>query len=111
MMAGGWDNGIYALGGGGVVWLAQMVWNRVFSTEGKANDLLVQQMAERLAAQETRLTSLEAGLDEERAARRKAEDKVHALEIDNLMLRHELKRHGIDIPPAAVAAAIPGATP
>ena len=99
MIDGGWDNGIYALGGGGVVWLAQMVWSRVFSTEGKANDLLVQQMADRLRDQEQRLTSLETGLDQEREARRKAEDKVHALEIDNLVLRHELKRHGIDIPP------------
>lgn len=111
MIDGGWDNGIYAVGGGGVAWLAQMVWNKVFSTEGKANDALVQQMAERLAAQENRLTTLESGLDAEREARRRAEDKVHALEIDNLMLRHELKRHGIDIPPAAVAAAIPGAAP
>jgi hypothetical protein len=87
-----------------------MVWGKFFSSEGKASDLLVQQMAERLAAQETRLTTLESGLDAEREARRRAEDKVHALEIDNLMLRHELKRHGIDIPPAAVAPAT-GATP
>lgn len=101
MIDGGWDNGIYAVGGGGVAWLAQMVWSKVFSTEGRANDALVQQMSERLSAQESRLTTLEAGLDAEREARRKAEDKVHALEIDNLMLRHELKRHGIDIPPAA----------
>lgn len=91
------DNGIYALGGGGLVWLAQMVWGRVFSTEGKSHEALVSQLSERIAAQEVRLTSLETGLDAERDARRRAEDKVHALEIDNLLLRAELRRHGIDV--------------
>lgn len=92
----------YAVGGGGAVWLAQMVWGKVFSSEGRANEALVQQMAERLAAQEARLTSLESGLDEERKLRRLAEDKVHALQMDNLVLRVELKRHGIEVPAATV---------
>jgi hypothetical protein len=94
------SNGLYAAGGGGLVWLAQMVWSKVFSTEGRANDALVQQLSDRLISQEGRLTSLENGLDAERDARRRAEDKVHALEIDNLLLRAELRRHGIDVPPA-----------
>ena len=98
------DSGIYAAAGGGVVWLAQMVWAKVFSTEGKGHDALVQQLSDRIAAQELRLTSLESGLDAERDARRKAEDKVHALELDNMLLRAELSRHGIDVPPAKYAA-------
>lgn len=98
------DSGLYAAGGGGIVWLAQMVWSKVFSTEGKANDALVDQLSQRIAAQELRLTSLEAGLDQERDARRRAEDKVHALEMDNMLLRAELSRHGIDVPPAKYAA-------
>lgn len=84
--------------GGGLAWLAQMAWNRFFTKEGKANDLLVQQLSDRLAAQEGRLTSLEAGLDAERDARRRAEDKVHALELDNMALRAELSKHGIEVP-------------
>lgn len=100
------DGGLYAAGGGGLVWLAQMVWNKVFSTEGRANDALVQQLSSRLEALETRQTKQEADLDEERRLRRLAEDKVHALEIDNLVLRSELRRHGIDIPPAALQPAI-----
>lgn len=91
------DNGLYAMGGGGVVWLAQMLWAKIFSTEGKANDALVEQLSQRIGAQESRLATLELGLDAEREARRKAEDKVHALEIDNLLLRAELRRHGIDV--------------
>ena len=89
----------YYVGGAGIVSIvAQMVWNKFFSTEGKANDALVQQLSERIAAQEARLTSLESGLDAERDARRRAEDKVHQLQLDNVILRAELKRHGIDVP-------------
>lgn len=101
------DGGLYAAGGGGLVWLAQMVWNKVFSTEGKSSDELVKQLTERITAQEARLTTLESGLDTEREARRRAEDKVHALEIDNLLLRAELRRHGIDV----AAALTPDYTP
>ena len=102
------NNGVYLAAGGGVVWLAQMVWAKVFSTEGKANDALVAQLFERITSQESRLTTLEAGLDAERDARRRAEDKVHQLQLDNVILRAELKRHGIDVP--APVAFIPSLT-
>lgn len=88
----------YALGGGGLAWLVQMVWQRVFSTEGKANDALVQQMAERMAAQEVRITALEAGLDAARERAFTAESKVHVLELYVMALKAELQRHGIDVP-------------
>ncbi len=87
-----------------IVAVGQMAWTKFFSTEGKANDQLVQQLSERLQVQELRLTSLEAGLDMERDARRKAEDKVHALELDNMALRSELSKHGIELPPSRVVA-------
>ncbi len=93
----------YAVGGLGIVsTVGMLAWNKFFSTEGRANDALVQQLSERIAAQELRLTSLETGLDAEREARRRAEDKVHALEIDNLLLRAELRKHGIDVTGSSV---------
>lgn len=98
--------GYGAVAGGFVVWLAQMVWTKVFNKETKASDALVTQLSERITAQEARLGSLETGLDQEREARRRAEDKVHALEIDNLLLRAELRRHGIDVA-AALAPTFP----
>ena len=88
----------YAAGGGGLVWLAQMIWTRVFSSEGKANDQLVVQLGERIASQEARLVALESGLDDERSKRRTAEDKVHVLEMYVVALQAELRRHGIDVP-------------
>ena len=97
--------GLYmGLAGGGVMAvIAQQAWSRFFTKEGKANDALVEQLSQRIAAQELRLTSLEAGLDAERDERRKAEDKVHALELDNMALRAELSKHGIDVPPPRYA--------
>lgn len=92
------DNGLYAVGGGGVVWLAQMMWAKVFSTEGKSHDLLVQQLTERIASQEQRLLNLESGLDDERRLRRTAEDKVQALEFYVARLKAELQKHGIEVP-------------
>lgn len=90
----------YGVGGLGLVSLiAQGVWAKFFSTEGKANDALVEQLNQRITAQELRLSVLEGGLDEERKSRRLAEDKVHALQMDNVILRAELLRHGIKIPP------------
>lgn len=86
-------------GGGGLAWLAQAIWQRFFTKDGKGHDALVQQLSDRIAAQELRLVSLESGLDAERDQRRKAEDKVHALELDNVLLRAELAKHGIDVPP------------
>jgi hypothetical protein len=88
----------YGVGGLGLVSLiAQGIWTKFFSKEGKSSDALVDQLTQRIAAQEARLTTLESGLDAEREARRRAEDKVHALEIDNLLLRAELRKHGIDV--------------
>ena len=88
----------YGVGGLGLVSLvAQGIWTKFFSKESKSSDALVAQLTERITAQEARLTTLESGLDAEREARRRAEDKVHALEIDNLLLRAELRRHGIDV--------------
>lgn len=88
----------YVVGGAGVLLaIGQIAWQKFFSTEGKTNDSLIQQLGDRIAAQELRLSVLETGLDAERAARRVAENKVHALEIDNLLLRAELRRHGIDV--------------
>lgn len=86
--------------------IGQMAWQKFFSSEGRANDALVTQLSERITSQEARLSSLETGLDQEREARRRAEDKVHALEIDNLLLRAELRRHGIDVA-AALAPTFP----
>lgn len=96
----------YAMGGGGLVWLAQMIWQRVFSTEGKANDALISQMAEEVKSLRDRMVVLEQGLDEERKLRRQAEDRVHALELDNVILRSELKRHNIDVPASVSAMSV-----
>lgn len=93
--------GVGALGV--VVAIGQMAWQRLFSTEGKANDALVGQLTERITRMEERQTKLEQDLDDERRLRRSAEDKVHALEMDNVVLRAELKRHGIDVPPPLAA--------
>ena len=88
----------YVVGGAGVLLaIGQMAWQRFFTKEGKGSDLLVQQLTERIAAQEQRIISVESGLDQEREARRQAENKGHALELDNLLLRAELRRHGIDV--------------
>ena len=88
----------YVVGGvGALLAIGQMAWQKFFSSEGKANDALVSQLSERISNLETRQAKQEADLDEERKLRRLAEDKVHALEIDNLLLRAELKRHGIDV--------------
>ena len=102
----------YGVGALGIlVAIGQMAWQKFFSTEGKANDALVSQLSERITAQESRLASLETGLDQEREARRRAEDKVHALEIDNLLLRAELRRHGIDVAAALAPNYAPVVTP
>ncbi len=92
------NEALYIAGGGGLVWLAQMVWSKVFSKEGQANDQLIVQLGERIGAQELRLTALELGLDEERSKRRTAENKVHVLEMYVVALQAELRRHGITVP-------------
>lgn len=88
----------YSVGGGGLALLAQYIWQRVFTSEGKASEQLVVQLGERIQSQEARLTTLESGLDDERSKRRLAEDKVHVLELYVVALQAELRRHGIDVP-------------
>lgn len=99
MVGEGFDLGSAAMvGSGWLALLAKMIWEKVFSTEGKASDTLVSSLEGRIASQETRLNTLEAALDEERRARRQAEDKIHKLELENMQFRMELKRHNIEIP-------------
>ncbi|WP_064746794.1 hypothetical protein [Lysobacter antibioticus] len=89
----------YAVGAGGLLLaLGQAAWQRFFSAEGKANDALVQQLGERITAQETRMTNLEQGLDEERKLRREAESQVFALRLRVTQLETELRHHGIEVP-------------
>ncbi|MGH8081887.1 MAG: hypothetical protein ACREP7_15035, partial [Lysobacter sp.] len=89
----------YAVGAGGVLLaLGQAAWQRFFSTESKANDALVQQLGERITAQESRMLSLENGLDEERRLRRAAETKVFELQLQVARLEGELRHHGIEVP-------------
>lgn len=88
----------YSVGGGGLALLGQYIWQRVFTSEGKAHEQLVVQLGERIAAQEARLTTLELGLDDERSKRRDAENKVHVLELYVVALQAELRRHGIEVP-------------
>ena len=92
------DEVYYSVGGGGLALLAQYIWQRVFTSEGKASEQLVVQLGERIQSQEARLTTLETGLDDERSKRRLAEDKVHVLELYVVALQAELRRHGIDVP-------------
>lgn len=89
----------WGVGAGGVLLaVGQMAWQRFFSREGQANDALVAQLTERIQAQELRLQSLEAGLDEERKSRRLAENEVFALRLRVQRLESELKLRGIDVP-------------
>jgi 1,6-anhydro-N-acetylmuramate kinase len=108
------DNGTgggLVIGGVSVGAAAKWLWDRFItqggSPEAKANDQLVEQLSQRIANLEARQTKQEADLDEERRLRRLAEDKVHALQLDNLLLRSELRRHGIEVPPNTVLPAEP----
>lgn len=78
--------------------LAKYLWDRFVSTEGRAYDALVAQLGDRITAQETRLTTLESGLDAEREARRIAEEKVYQLTMRVMRLEYELKKHNIEVP-------------
>ena len=81
----------WGVGAGGVLLaVGQMAWQRFFSREGQANDALVAQLTERIQAQEQRLQSIEAGLDEERKSRRQAENEVFALRMRVQRLESEL---------------------
>lgn len=89
----------YGVGGLGLVSLiAQGIWTKFFSTEGKASDALVAQLGERISSQEARMVSLETGLDTEREARRQAETKVYELTMRIMRLEFELKKHNIEVP-------------
>ena len=94
------DAMVWGVGSGlGVLLLiGKMAWDRFLSPEGKANDALVSQLGERIAAQEVRLVTLENGLDEERKARREAESRVYELTMRIMHLEFELKRHHIEVP-------------
>lgn len=78
--------------------LGKLAWDRFLSPEAKANDALVEQLSERIGAQENRLVLLESGLDEERKARRDAETKVYDLTMRIMRLEFELKKHNIEVP-------------
>lgn len=78
--------------------LGKLAWDRFLSPEAKANDALVEQLSERIAAQENRLVLLESGLDEERKARRTAETRVYELTMRVMRLEFELKKHNIEVP-------------
>lgn len=90
--------------GGFLFWIGQKVWGKFFDRPDKASDELYKQLADQIADLRNRQEKVEAALDDERRRRRSAEDKVHALELDNLQLRAELKRHGIEVPPSFVRA-------
>lgn len=94
------DASIWGVGSGLglLLLLGKMAWDRFLSPEGKANDALVGQLGERIAAQEARLVTLENGLDEERKARREAESRVYELTMRIMHLEFELKRHHIEVP-------------
>lgn len=78
--------------------LGKVLWDKFVSKEGRTYDALVSQLGERIAAQEARLVSLEAGLDQEREARRLAETKVYELTMRVMRLEFELKKHNIEVP-------------
>lgn len=84
--------------GGVLLVIGRMAWERFFSAEGRANDALVDQLSQRIASQEARLVTLEAGLDEERRLRREAEGKFYTMRVHVLRLELELQKHGIEIP-------------
>lgn len=91
-------NGLWAGGAAGLALVGKFLWDKFISTEGKSYDALVGQLGERIASQEARLVSLEAGLDEERKARREAETNVYKLTMKIMRLEFELKKHNIEVP-------------
>lgn len=93
--AGAWGVGS---GIGLLLLLGKMAWDRFLSPEAKAGDTLVAQLGDRINSQEQRLVTLEAGLDEERKARRDAETMVYELTMRIMRLEFELKKHNIEVP-------------
>lgn len=84
--------------GGGIALIGKYLWDRFVSTEGRSYNALVQQQADRMNAQELRLQTLEAGLDEERKERRAAEEKVYTLTMRIMRLEFKMKEAGIEVP-------------
>lgn len=84
--------------GGGIALAGKYLWDRFVSTEGRSYNALVQQQADRMNAQELRLQTLEAGLDEERKERRAAEEKVYTLTMRIMRLEFKMKEAGIEVP-------------
>lgn len=81
-----------------VALLGKYLWDKFISTDGRSYDALVGQLGERITSQESRLVTLETGLDEERKARRDAETKVYELTMRVMRLEFELKKHDIEVP-------------
>lgn len=91
--------GGYVVGGlGMVVAMGQMAWSKFFSSEGKSNDALIQQLTDRIKAQEDGLQRLNKELDMERMLRRLEQNKVHSLVLYVMELKAELLKHGISVP-------------
>lgn len=90
--------GVDVATGGAIALLGKFLWDRFISTEGRSYNTLVQQQADRMNAQEQRLKTLEAGLDEERKERRAAEEKVYALTMRIMRLEFSLKEANIEVP-------------
>lgn len=92
------ENGIWAGIAAAAALLGKLLYDKFFNTEGKTYDALVMQMSERVSSQESRLTTLETGLDEERKLRRDAETRVYELTMRVMRLEFELKKHNIEVP-------------
>ena len=106
-------SGGYLIGGAGgglLAMIAQQIWAKVFSTEGKANDLLVQQMSDQIKSLSERQDTFQVSLDTERKLRRAAEEKVHLLELYVVDLKGVLRQHNIEAPPLALPATPDGVT-
>lgn len=90
----------YGVGAGGLLFaVGQMAWSRFFG-EDRNRAELYQQLSDRVKAQEERMANYEQQLDTERLARMNAEYKVRALEYYVRLLKAELMRHGIEVPPS-----------
>lgn len=99
-MLDGYDTG-YIVGGVGILLaVGREAWSRFFSREARAEGLLIQQLTERIGSQESRLQTLESGLDIERSQRREAEARVHVMEVYIVQLKAALRANGIEVPEA-----------
>lgn len=100
-LTGGSNGGLmgYIIGAGGAAAvIGKALWDKFINTEGRSHEALVQQLTDRVAAQETKLQKLEDALDIERRLRRLEQGRVHSLVIYIIELKAELRRHGIEVP-------------